>query len=1331
MVGRGGGNFSENTAMKPVDQCPSSHKEGKAGKAELAQVQRELPRVAGAASGLRAWRGLEEVADRPEFRDWLEREFPAGASELESAEADGSSTGGETRRTFLKLMAASVALAGAATMPGCRRPDHKILPYSAKVPEEVIPGKPLYYATAMPLPGGGAEGLLVETHEGRPTKIEGNPLHPISRGKSTVWSQASILSLYDPDRLKFPIYRKSVSPAQGGAAHGNGGHGGAHAGAHGGADERVATWDDFRDWAKRHFGQFDKVRGKGLAFIVDKKTSPTRDAMRERLLTRFPEATFVAYEAIENTGHAEGTGIALGAPMRDLLTFSANGQLAAKVIVSLDRDFLDNNSEPATLVNNREFAAGRRVIKAKDPMNRLYVVESGFSITGGSADHRWRVAPSRIATFAVMLAQAVLERVQGADAAALKSAIAGVRITAGEDIKPEDVSAIADDLVFEAGEGAKRARVGETLVLCGASQPAAVHALCAALNGVLGNIGKTVRYLPMSAELASDSASDLAEVAKGIESGAITTVVCAGVNPVYDAPAELDFAAKYTRAGLTTICLSVESTETAAASTWSLNGAHYLETWGDVEAWDGTISAVQPMVAPLFEPALSEIELLALIADPNAGIVPKPAAPQEGQPATPGAAPTTPRVDDGYALVRGVWKARLKKSDAEFDKIWRRALHDGVLAGSTATPATPAVKYAAVAQAAARLELSGPPTPGGIDVAFVTHHVHDGRLANNGWLHELPNVGTRIVWDNPALMSPKTAKELNVLPAWYSDRDPNRIYNKQWPEARMARISLNGRTIDIAVWILPGMADNTVLLPLGFGRKSSGRVGDGVGFNVYPVRDSKSRWMARGGRAERLNSEYMIASTQTHWAVEGRTSLVRMVDRPAWQKHGGDEIVPERDRLYWSEKNLAFGERVGHSELTHTPPNISIYPNPYNQSDNPYSKKKEPATGEGTDKYLDGKIDAEASARFARGPQWGMSIDLSTCTGCGACTIACQAENNIPIVGKKEVAKGREMSWIRVDRYFVSDFKHQELEDVNTPMGMLHQPIACVHCENAPCEVVCPVNATVHGPEGHNYMVYNRCIGTRYCANNCPYKVRRFNYFDFGVKKFNGDYVGKELIEQVAPDRGGVTGSGDHNKINVNLIPPRFRQKLDEIEKMQKNPDVTVRSRGVMEKCSYCIQRTNEAKIEMKLHDLRGGPGQDVFVPDGFVQSACQQACPAGAIVFGDILDTTSNSGGGSMVRQMRQNQRSYMLLNYLNTRPRTTHMVRVMNPNPVLRKPVEDPFGGHGGGHGDTHGDAKPGEKHSLMDGPSDAGRSTFLRDGAKRLADKGYALSLKILSV
>ena len=1202
-----------------IDQCPSTIKgeNRKPSKAELAGTARTLGDERG-SFGSRTWRSIDELADTPEFRDFLQREFPAGASELDRAPE------GESRRDFLKIMGASVALAGAATIPGCRQPDHKILTYSKDVPEEVIPGRPLYYATSMPLPGGGAEGLLVETHEGRPTKIEGNPLHPVNRGKSSVWAQASVLGLYDPDRLVNPIFK---NPTRG---------------------RLQATWDDFRTWAAEHFAKYDENKGEGLAFIVDKKTSPTRDAVKARLLQRWPKATWVSYDPVEAPAIAAGSAAAFGEPMRELLSLDK-----AKVIVSLDRDFVDARSgEPGGLVQARGFAATRLADAPTSEMSRLYVIESGFSNSGASADHRVRLAPSRISVFAAMLAQQVLSRKAQPGSKVLVDAVNEMKPAAGSDFDAALVDAVAQDLMDNAHKGA-------AVVVAGASQPAWVHALAHAMNAALGSAGTCISYLPMGEEEARSGVEQLKAIAPKLSAGEVSTLVTIGANPVYDAPHSLfgaeGFGAAYAKVGAT-VFLGVEASETAAASTWSLNGTHFLECWGDCEAIDGTVSPIQPMIAPLYDGAMSEIELLTLLMSDDR-VNAKP---------------------DGHEIVRSVFQARLGADG--FEKAWRRALQDGVVPGSTRTGDRAEINYAGltklVASAAESVATAAAPSAQSIEAVFSVSHVGDGRFANYAWLQELPEPGTRTVWDNPALMSPSTAAELGLA----EDVD-GKFYTEKFPAGRMASFTVGGKTVELPVWLLPGMADNTVIFTVGYGRRVAGRVAEGVGFDVYPLLPAGER-TARAVKVERANGSYPISSTQNHWSMQDRTSIVRAADKPAWAKHGGEEIE-SRHEIYGTTQKLNFAERLG--ELSHTPPNIGAY-------DNPLSRSKGDANPANVGP--DGKPPA-----FAVGPQWGMTIDLSTCTGCGTCTIACQAENNIPVVGKKEVQKGREMSWIRVDRYFTG-------HDMNNPDEMLHQPVACVHCENAPCETVCPVNATVHGPEGINYMTYNRCMGTRYCANNCPYKVRRFNFFEYGKLKFNGDYYGKSLVEKVAPERGGVNGSNDFNKININLIPPRLREKLDQIERMQKNPDVTVRMRGVMEKCSYCIQRINAARVESKLHNLPG-------IPDGFFQAACQQACPSNSIIFGDILDKNS------AVAKSRASGRSYGLLGYLNTRPRTSYLLKVRNPNPRLvsderRHSWEDPFHhGH-----DSH-------DHSQDEG----GGHAFRFEKRRRAEDKGYALSLNVL--
>jgi molybdopterin-containing oxidoreductase family iron-sulfur binding subunit len=1189
--------------MSKTDQCPSSVKQGKPAKKPRAST----PETVG-VRGQKYWRGLEDLADTPVFREALEREFPSGASEL----LEGS------RRTFLKLMGASLALAGVSTLPACRRPDHKILPYSRSVPEEIIPGKPLFYATSMPLPGGGAEGLLIETHEGRPTKVEGNPLHPINQGKSSAWAQAAVLDLYDPDRLTDPVW---VRNGQGSAG----------------------SWDDFKVWSGKHFAKFDAAKGAGLAFIYDKISSPTHAAVLARVAKKWPQATLVAYDALENAGAIDGLKMAFGSAHSEVLDIAK-----AKVIVSLDRDFLQH--EAGSLANCRGWGASRRALTTKDSMSRLYAIAPGFSPTAAAADHFYSLAPSLIPALAVALAQRVLAGApQGGKA--LAEAAAKVALPAGG-LDQKFVDAVAADLL-------DKANLGKSLVVCGPSQPAEVHALCAAMNFALGNTGNTVSYLPQSGDAGERGWPKLAALTKAMGAGSVDTVVVLNANPVFNAPADLGFAAAFAKVP-NRITLSLDGNETVAASTWQLPAAHFLESWGDTEAADGTVAPIQPMIAPLFG-GKSAIEVLAIVMGEER--------------------------HEGYDLVRDAWG--IKAADIEGDRVWRRALHDGVKAGSTPKAQAPkSVAWSELGAALAKLTIAPAPTEAKLDVAFSVGHLHDGRFANNGWLQELPDPVSRVVWDNPAYVSVKTAEKLGIMQTPPIEKKP---------QGRVVTLNVGGQSMRVAVWAVPGVAENTVILQTGQGRTSVGLVGRGAGFNVFAARSSGSAWSASGATlqpAEDGERWYKISCTQTHGSMEGR-ALVREVDLPAWQKHGDEPLDTSRKDAYGRSHPLNFAERLEGGEFNHMPALIGIYDNPMNAG--PADAQKS------ANAYDPAHAGKPASATpYTEGPQWGMSIDLGSCIGCNVCTIACQAENNIPIVGKIEVNKGREMTWIRVDRYFKGQGPH-------AAEGVVYQPVACVHCENAPCETVCPVNATVHGPEGHNYMTYNRCIGTRYCANNCPYKVRRFNFFDYGVAKYQGGL--KEGLEESL----GATVT-DNLPANHNLIPPRLRKKLDEISKMGKNPNVTVRSRGVMEKCSYCIQRTNEAKIEAKLKTPGWRPEDGL--PDGSVQTACQQACPTGAIVFGDILDAKSNNGRGSLVRQMRDHQRSYLLLGYLNTRPRTTYMAGLRNPNPALRAPDMDPFEHHGG-----H-DAPHGSEHA----PAAHGKEAAFVDPIKQ-TDDGYRLSLAVL--
>ncbi len=1174
-----------------LEQCPSSKKEGKP--VNVPRSAREVSRATGKA----LWRSLDDLTGTPEFRDFLEREFPKYASEL----LDGS------RRHFLKIMGASLALAGVGSLAGCRRPDHRILAFN-EAPEHSIPGKPLFYATAMPLPGGGSEGLLAETYEGRPTKLEGNPLHPSNQGKSDIRSQSTVLDLYDPDRDMD-------------------------------LDSRVDA-SDLESFLRSEMAG----RTSGVAFLVEKSTSPSRDRLRDEIVARFGEGSWLPYEAVEDANAIEGSRVAFGSAYRTRFDLAE-----ARVIATFDHDFL--SGEGSSLSNNRGYAAGRYVEgtrpghRASDSrMSRLYAVESMMTPSGGQADHRFAAKPSRIGAVLVMVARSVMRQLDNSTMSGVASAIDSVYASLSGDDMPDQawIDALASDLVANRGTG---------VVMVGPSQPAAVHALAHSLNSALNNVGRTVIYDPMQGDTGANSLASLRTLIAGLDSGAIDTVVTIGVNPVYDAPADLEFAAAYAKA--TNRIHLGDPNETAAAATMYVLRSHYLERWGDVVDWDGAYSVVQPQIEALYngpvdsKGSMDELTMLATLL---------------GEQET-----------DPYDIIRATLQRSTRLDEIAFEKVWRRTLHDGVQQGSQARASAPRVDATAVASALSSNASSMAPSDGVEAVFQACPKVFDGRFANNGWLQELPHAVTKVAWGNPVLVSMDTAERLGLKSGRHS-------VSSQYNHAHIAVLTIDGRAMNVPVWIQPGLADDTAVVTLGYGRTTCGRVGEGVGFNAYAGRTSGAMRIASGVTLERARGERpeLMACTQDHWTMEGR-DIFREVDLVAWQKHGDEDISEDtsiQKDPYYNKRGINFAERLG--TLGHTPANKDIYL--------PEQKREQSLLfvklDENGDPELDGRgrlvgIENEYGRRIQ---QWGMSIDLTTCSGCGACTIACQAENNIPIVGKKEVAKGREMHWIRVDRYYASpvdaDGERPKDKGATGPtagdIDMLVQPITCVQCENAPCEVVCPVNATVHSPEGMNDMAYNRCIGTRYCSNNCPYKVRRFNYFDYATKQFQGQNALSDTILEPS---------------NENWVPPRLRQKTLEVATMQNNPHVTVRSRGVMEKCTYCVQRINAARVETKLEDL------DV-IPDGFVQTACQQACPTDSIVFGDIYDNGANDGAGSLVQQKRNDPRSFSLLGYLNTRPRTTFMLRLRNPNPAIRTPNDEPF--HHGGHGDDHGgDHHDGESH------------------------------------
>jgi len=978
------------------------------------------------ARGPKYWRSLEELAETEEFKGYIKREFP------ENADTWTDPVG---RRRFLQLMGASLAFAGLSACT--RQPEERLVPF-VRAPEDLVPGRPQFYASAMPLCGYG-HGILVESHDGRPTKIEGNPRHPASLGATSLYTQASILDLYDPDRAQVVT---------------NGG--------------RVRTWEVFVASLTTQMERFHLNEGRGLSILSGTVTSPTLGSQLEHLLEQLPEAKWHQYEPLSLDSVKEGSRLAFGQPANICYRFNE-----ARVIVSLDADFLFTG--PGATRYTKDFSSARRAEGTNPQINRLYMVESSPTVTGTLADHRLSVNPTQIEALVILLAREL-----------------GIETSVQHDTEIEStgwITAAARDLTQNRGA---------SVVLAGDYLPPRVHALIHLINQYLENHGKTVLQTEPVEVRPRSHAESVAELVDDMASGRVETLLILGGNPVFDAPADLEFGKNLQNVGLR-VHLSAQLNETSELCQWQVPESHYLEAWGDVRAFDGTVSVIQPLIQPLYRSKTAGQLMAALLGDSSIS---------------------------SYDLVRQYWQSTGVSSD--FEKWWRKTVHDGLVEDSSAPEQLLSVNQASVLEALAD---SGTSERTGLELILRPDpSILDGRFVNNGWLQELPKPLTKLTWDNAALISPSTAEQLN-------------LENEQ-----IVELGYQGSKISAPVWIQPGHPTGAVTLHLGYGRSVAGRVAEGCGFNAYPFRSTEALWGGPGLTVTPASGRYSLACTQHHFSMEGR-NLSREVNLAEFVANPG--IIQEMDH------DLGEG--------------AALYPPPeYN------------------------------------GYAWGMAVDLNSCIGCNACVIACQAENNIAVVGKDQVKNGREMHWIRIDRYYKGS-----LDDPDT----VHQPVMCQHCENAPCESVCPVAATSHSDEGLNDMVYNRCVGTRYCSNNCPYKVRRFNFLLYS------DWQTETL-------------------------------------KLQRNPDVTVRSRGVMEKCTYCVQRINLAKIQSELEDRR--------VEDGDIVTACQQVCPADAIVFGDVNDPTSR------VAQLKENDRNYTVLDTFNTRPRTSYLARLRNTNGEMPKEEE-----------------------------------------------------------
>jgi len=1019
--------------MKPDSNPESSPKELLRDSIDIATARAALAKD----GGKRLWQSLEELSETKEYRNFLENEFPANADK----DPDGIN-----RRDVLKLMAASAAMAG---LSACTKlPTEKIVPY-VRQPEEIIPGRPLFYATSMQSEGV-ATGLLIESHMGRPTKVEGNAEHPGSLGGTDVFNQASVLNMYDPDRSQIVLF-----------------------------DGRLSSWADFSA-AMSNAAIRIGSRGTGVRLLTGTVTSPTLGAQIRSMLAKLPDAKWHQYEPCGADSRREGARLAFGKPVNTVYHLDK-----ADVIVSLDADFLTVG--PGHVRYIRDFSSRRNLEAGPSTnLNRLYVVESMTTSTGAMADHRLPLRSSDIETFARQLAAAVGVSAAGAGGGSAK-------------IPSDWLAAVGRDLA---------AHRGSSVVIPGEQQPPIVHALAHAMNAALGNAGKTVTYTDSLEIQPVNQLNSLKDLVNDLNASKVDLLLVLGVNPLYDAPADLNFGDAFLKAGLR-VHSGLYEDETAEYSHWHVPATHYLETWSDARAYDGTVGIVQPLIAPLYD-CHSDHEIIGLFTGDTG--------------------------KSGHDIVRDYWASQRPEKGRAFEVFWETSLHDGLMANTALPPISVSPTGSLASQApgassdANALEVVFRPDPA----------IGDGEWANNSWLQELPKPITRTTWDNAVLLSPATAQQLNVTTGDY------------------VNVALDGRSVAGGVFIVPGHADNSVTLHLGYGRRRSGKVGTGPGFNAYLLRSSQAPWIATGLQIQKTGKQYGFAAVQHQYTIdfEGhpaddesvnafRRDLVQITTIDEFRKDPNFAKIPDIQE----DKSL------------------SLYP-------------------------------AYSTAGYA----WGMSIDLNRCVGCNACVIACQAENNIAVVGKEQVMRGRAMHWIRIDTYFKGGLDEPET---------YFEPLPCMQCENAPCEYVCPVGATTHSPEGLNDMTYNRCVGTRYCSNNCPYKVRRFNFFLFS------DYT--------TPSLYGV-----------------------------RNPNVTVRSRGVMEKCTYCVQRIQEAKIRSQ--------DEDRIIRDGEIVTACQQVCPADAIVFGNINDPNSR------VTKLKAQSRDYVLLADLNTRPRTSYLARIRNPNPEIR---------------------------------------------------------------
>ncbi|MFT5905050.1 MAG: MoCo/4Fe-4S cofactor protein with predicted Tat translocation signal [Cryomorphaceae bacterium] len=1154
------------------------------------------PEVPVEERGSKAWRSAGELEDTPGLRQWVDKEFPR-ASEMMRDEGDQETT----RRSFLKLMGASTALAGLG-LASCRRPEALIVPYLDSV-EWTIPGKATYYATSMPS-ASGAIPLVAANYEGRPTKLDGNKQNPGGNGVDAM-AQASILGLYDPARSRFFLESgKSI-----------------------GRNDAVTKLNDY-------------TKSGNFGIIFGEDDSLTRSDLIAKIKAKHTGAKFYSYEALAGAGKSASDAGIFGKHALVKADFSK-----ASKILSLDCDFLELDHQGGT----KAFYDRRRPegadynedpIAYKDQLNRLYCVEPTYSVTGGMADHRAPLAPSQMGRFINQLAS-----------------IAGVGSVSNpfEGQKLEWAQKCYADL-----------KAGGGVILLGCRYAKEFHDVVFQINTALGAYSDGVLFARKGKQDEDlGTMEDFAKDASSLE----TVILMTPANPVYENPTVGEKSFIELVSDKKVIHWGDQVNASANSAALHIPAAHYLESWGDgFSGNDGVYTVVQPMILPLYG-GIQELELLIALTQDKLNLHDSTDA---------------KAISPAYDAVKRVFEAKVKigSSVAARAANWQTLLRTGFNADFKYETASAGVAPSSKIEVEAEPKSATQP-----DIVFATDYsVLDGRYVNNAWLQEAPDPISKLTWDNAVYMSPQTAKDLGLYEeivelekeekAWWANlgiatetkvKTTSVSEDGEGPSlfGPMVNVKVGGKSLKAVVIVAFGMADNVISLPLGYGQghdkhwednfigetpeygistANVSSVGLNAGFNGYALRNGTD-YYAAGITIEKVaKSRYKLARTQEHHSMYGR-ALAREISTMATEPDGHDHQKDYKEQL----------ENVRKQGMdSHIPQNVDQYK----------------PVGNAKDK--DGnKIDRDHL--WDKSHQWAMSIDLSTCTGCNACLVACQAENNIPVVGKVQVAMGREMHWVRMDRYFAEYQDHGEgdhevsnpSEDWDKPLEMIPNPVSCVQCESAPCETVCPVNATVHSEDGLNTMAYNRCIGTRYCANNCPYKARRFNFFDYNKRN--------PLLHK-----------------NLYKGPLGEKQEGDS-KSLQRNPNVSVRMRGVMEKCTYCVQKLQIAKIDAKQNVKRAvqksGKSSTEFkvthemlmAPANSVTVACQDACSAGSIVFGNLLNKKDNIQKTKALREEDQNlpshvqgefanPRTYDLLHYLGTRPRTSYMARVKNPNPAMK---------------------------------------------------------------